>query len=253
MDKVQELRDFYANMDGKDAFELLGVARDADDEAVRQSYSKLLKLYHSDRFALEADSELDAILAKLHTRLREAYDAIANVDKREIYLRMGDDVHQEVDLGAIFALEKVHDHGMALFERGEYGLALPKLEQAQGLTPDDPSLMAMISFCRYMLASLDRAGKRPKNDVSKWVAQLERLAENNKRDVEARLFLGLIMKLEGNMTAAQRYFRAVDEMTHSSNAVASRELRLIQDRQRKAAELNESSPFLKKIKSLFGK
>ncbi|MGI5830903.1 MAG: J domain-containing protein [Bradymonadia bacterium] len=250
MEKIQELRHFYENMQGKNAFELLGLSADTDDDAVRARYSQLIKKFHPDRFGREDAEALVEILSAVNAGIREAYDAISSQERRELYARVGEFAGEEIDLGEIFALEKARDHGVALFSRGEYALAHTKLLQALELTPNDAQIKAYIYFCEYIALEPRADGRRKREDVERCIAGLEALAQK-KTDVESRLQLGRIMKLEGRMDVAQRYFEAVDTMTQHSNAEAARELRLMQDRLRRAQNTKKDVSILDKIKSLF--
>src|SRR5579871_6755453 len=68
----------------KDYYAVLGVARDADQDAIRRAYRKLARKYHPD-----VNSDADA--EERFKELGEAYDALSDPDKRERYDRLGAD------------------------------------------------------------------------------------------------------------------------------------------------------------------
>jgi curved DNA-binding protein len=65
-----------------DYYEVLGVPRDADPDAIRRAYRKLARKYHPD---LNADPEAEGRFKELG----EAYEVLSDVDKRARYDRLG--------------------------------------------------------------------------------------------------------------------------------------------------------------------
>ena len=65
-----------------DYYEVLGVPRDADQDAIRRAYRKLARTYHPD---LNSDSDAEDRFKELG----EAYEVLSDPDKRERYDRLG--------------------------------------------------------------------------------------------------------------------------------------------------------------------
>jgi curved DNA-binding protein len=65
-----------------DYYEVLGVPRDADQDAIRRAYRKLAREYHPD---LNSDSDAE----ERFKELGEAYEVLSDTDKRERYDRLG--------------------------------------------------------------------------------------------------------------------------------------------------------------------
>src|SRR5579863_3965643 len=65
-----------------DYYEVLGVPRDADHNAIRQAYRRLARKYHPD---LNSDSDAE----ERFKELGEAYEVLSDADKRERYDRLG--------------------------------------------------------------------------------------------------------------------------------------------------------------------
>jgi DnaJ-class molecular chaperone len=68
----------------KDYYKVLGVSRDADQDAIRRAYRKLARKYHPD-----AKSDSDA--EDRFKELAEATEVLSDSDKRERYDRLGAD------------------------------------------------------------------------------------------------------------------------------------------------------------------
>ena len=65
-----------------DYYEVLGVGRDADQDAIRRAYRKLARRYHPD---LNSDSDAE----ERFKELGEAYEVLSDPEKRERYDRLG--------------------------------------------------------------------------------------------------------------------------------------------------------------------
>src|ERR1051326_8307127 len=68
----------------RDYYEVLGVSRDADEEAIKRSYRKLAMKYHPDR----ADGDKSAAETKFK-EAAEAYEILSDPDRRRRYDQFG--------------------------------------------------------------------------------------------------------------------------------------------------------------------
>jgi curved DNA-binding protein len=71
-----------------DYYEVLGVPREADQDAIRRAYRKLARTYHPD---LNSDSDAEDRFKELG----EAYEVLSDPDKRERYDRLGANWRQQ--------------------------------------------------------------------------------------------------------------------------------------------------------------
>lgn len=67
----------------RDYYEVLGVSRDADENAIKKAYRKLAKKYHPDTNAGNAQAE------EKFKEASEAYDILSDPEKRKLYDRFG--------------------------------------------------------------------------------------------------------------------------------------------------------------------
>jgi curved DNA-binding protein len=75
-------------LDYKDYYEVLGVPRDADQDAIRRAYRKLARKYHPD---LNSDSEAEDRFKEIG----EANEVLSDPEKRASYDRLGDNWRQQ--------------------------------------------------------------------------------------------------------------------------------------------------------------
>ncbi len=75
------------SVDKEDYFTMLGVPRDASDEAVQSAYFALAKRWHTDRLPPDlADVKRDA--AKVFARITEAFDTLSDAGRRSKYAEL---------------------------------------------------------------------------------------------------------------------------------------------------------------------
>lgn len=71
-------------------YELLGVGRDADDEALKKAYRKQAIMWHPDKHASKSDDD-KAEAAEKFKAIAEAYEVLMDKDKRAVYDRYGEE------------------------------------------------------------------------------------------------------------------------------------------------------------------
>lgn len=76
-----------------DYYEVLGVAKDADDATIKKAYRKLAMKYHPDR------NPDDKAAEEKFKEVGEAYEVLSNPDKRAAYDRMGHDAFKNGGMG----------------------------------------------------------------------------------------------------------------------------------------------------------
>ncbi len=78
----------------QDYYEVLGVARDADDSTIKKAYRKLAMKYHPDRNPDNKEAE------EKFKEVGEAYEVLSDADKRAAYDRMGHDAFKNGGMGS---------------------------------------------------------------------------------------------------------------------------------------------------------
>ncbi|HZK09599.1 MAG TPA: molecular chaperone DnaJ [Clostridia bacterium] len=108
-------------MSKRDYYEILGVERDADDQAIKSAYRKLAMKYHPDKNP--GDQEAEATFKEIN----EAYEILSDTSKRQKYDQFG---HAGVDpnasagygdFGGFGGFEDVSDIFSSFFGGGSFG------------------------------------------------------------------------------------------------------------------------------------
>ena len=73
----------------RDYYEILGIAKDSDERTIKKAYRKLARTHHPD-----ASSESPEVAEKKFKEISEAYEVLADADKRSRYDKFG---HKGVD------------------------------------------------------------------------------------------------------------------------------------------------------------
>lgn len=222
----------HAAMGKQNHYEFLGVARGAEDAAVRAAYVKLAREFHPDRVAGLGDADLQFKIDALFKRLGDAQQAVANAEARAQYDRtldalgggsaMTDGKRQRRPLEAQNAL-KIAD---VYFKKKEIKTAEAHYRQAANFDPEDPKILTALAWCIWLNPDHD--------EQSRTLEAKKRLQEvvNKHRLADAAYKLGLLLRKSNDEGAAQRSFSQAyrfDPQHHE----AEREVRLHEQRAQK--------------------
>ena len=82
---IDSLEQELTVLKGRNAFQVLDLAYDADESAIRRSFATLTKRYHPDRFARFDSEEVRKLAAEVFLVLRDAYNQISDeADRRKL-------------------------------------------------------------------------------------------------------------------------------------------------------------------------
>ncbi len=260
--RIEALKAFKAQIEGKNDFEVLEVNTDCDDSAVRAAYFAQIKKYGAD-FFIGADSDTIADVTVVNKRLREAYDHLQNAEKRKALLESmkqsensepdePKEAQEPLDIAAVFEAEQSLTRAKSLMSRGDYDLALKHLENARNNDPNNFEIKVRYAFAEFMNLELDAGGHRPAAKVAATREILEKAAKEWPNNDEIRIYQGEVEKLEDNIDKALEFYRQAVKMNNSP--IAQREVKLIESRQaNKAAKEEAPKSFLDQIKATIKK
>ena len=255
-DKLEALKKFYSEINGKNHFELLGVDQNADDAAIRSAYFGQMKKYGADYFHHVTDPDSRKAIDEVNRQLRLAYDAIGKQAKRESYIASlnGDPqapAEKSIDIAEVFEAEQALSQARILMERGEFNVAIKKLEKARKIDGSSLETKVRLFYAQFMTMNVDENNKRNPIAVKEIRETLENACEELPNAGYLRTYLGDIENLEGNTEAATKWYKQALKI-EPDNITAKRQLMLIEERQQKPAKEAPTS-FLDKLKALFNK
>lgn len=224
-----ELASLANAMQDRDHWGVLGVGRDAEDEAIEAAFTALARRTHPDRFH-GASGSVRHLAAQVFARVREAHAAIGHAAGREAYsaeLAQGRRRSEVVDEGRrALQAETEFQRGEALLAQRAYESALLCFGRAMENFPSEGEYHSYYGWCLYLC--------HPDNQIMLGEA-LEHCREGIKlaKDREKPyLLLGRLYKAMGKPGAAKKMFsRAVEIRPQCVEAM--RELRIMNMRRDK--------------------
>ncbi|MDQ3692540.1 MAG: DnaJ domain-containing protein [Chloroflexota bacterium] len=104
-----------ATVQFKDYYQTLGLARDADEKAIRAAYRKLARQHHPDL------NPNDPAAEERFKEVNEAYEVLTDGDKRKLYDRFGEDWQRYRDAGFTGDEPAGRAGGRATFDPNDFG------------------------------------------------------------------------------------------------------------------------------------
>lgn len=173
------VKNTYRRIDWLTHYELLGIPRDAPPEKVAEAYFERSRLFHPDLRHREDLARFEKELTAVFERMKKAYEALGDPDKRALY-------DQSLDAAPAPILNAEADPEMRrklatqnfrrarqLIEDKDYHPAVEMLREAVRFVPDNPEY-------RYVLASVEL--KNP-NWIDQGLANLKEAARLDSRRV----------------------------------------------------------------------
>lgn len=218
---------------GGDHFQLLGIAREANNAHIQKAYFALARQLHPDRLTALGISDENKQAQRLFAQVNTAFGVLANERKREEYLDILDRggeaaVRAEREAAERMAMrvlesEEAFRKGEAALRRDSIPIAIKELEHAVSLNPDEPDYIAMLAWAKFCGAG-DKMGAG--NATRK---TLRTVIANAPSNVTARFYLGRVERMLGKDREALELFEEVLELQpHHSEATA--EVRVLQSR-----------------------
>ena len=188
---------------GKDFYTLLEIGPDAGDAEVEAGYHKVFGSWDWTRFSPDIDLEVMSKLEEIHTQIIRAYEALRTEKNRETYHQKQ---KKDIDHGGMkdrLAAEQCLKKGLDYVRKRDWPRAQQMFEQAVQANPREPEFKSYLGWTIYQNTSLDPAARR--EQAKKIIAEAIHL--NPQMDA-SHVFLGKILKDEGNLKEAENEFKA---------------------------------------------
>jgi len=219
----------YARIQGaSNHYGVLGVARDAAPDVVRQAYARLSRLLAPERaqsLAPDVQSRGSDALRRVHA----AFEALGDATKREQYDPLEGAAPIFDGRADLVKAEQNFSRGKLCLTRGDNLRAREFFEVAVKQDAHTPAYRVYLAWSRFL--SADNADARTRNEARE---EIKAALSQDDRLEAGYVFLGIAARMQGNDELAERFFRKTLSL-NSGNQDAQRELRAL-DLRRKGAQ-----------------
>jgi curved DNA-binding protein CbpA/DNA-binding response OmpR family regulator len=184
-------------------YQVLGVQRGADAEAIKAAYFEAAKKFHSDSFSGMELGSAGPLAEELFGRVGEAYGVVTDPEKRAEY-----DVYLDrkakglpTDVGAVLRAEDVFQRGEKLFKSGKWEEAEAAFREAVSLNGAEAEFHAYLGMAMF----------RKRGDADGAVSFVERALEMDPRLKSGTLFRAQICEAQGDLEKAKSILRRAVE------------------------------------------
>lgn len=205
----------------KNHYQVLGVAADANADAIKKTYFERAREWHSDSFSgLKLPPETLSQIADIFGAVEDAYHVLADPNERKTYDYILDRRAKGLptDPKVIMEAEGLFSKAQALVRKGEAAEAVSLLRKAVELNHGEAEFWAYLGFAVH--------SKEGRTALAEARDHLRKALELNERLAVAYELRGRIERVEGNLQAAQRDLKRALEL-NPKNVDAQREMRLL--------------------------
>ena len=189
--EVQTLR---AALGTFDHYQLLGVPNEAKPALIKKAYIRAAKRYHPDALARLGLEEVKTAASEVFSQVSQAFEVLSRPETREAY-----DAEQRGELSGSAAqilaqAETTYRKGEILLRMGDFKGALPYLESAVDIWPDEGVYRSALGWALY---------KQPYPDPKAAQEHLTCAVELAPGDPVAHFRLGMVLRALGESRAAE--------------------------------------------------
>jgi len=237
----KKIINMWTRLQNANAFEILGVTKDATEHQIKQAYYKYAKEYHPDRYFGKVGGDLKIKVDEIFEKLTQAKDQLDTEDKVEEYKKFLEGIQpKETDtrieeVKQVIIAEQAFQSGVQYFKIKKYYRASDAFKKATETNPSEAEYAAFYGWALWHIPlekDVDPEDKKLNPFDSEGEAQyqardiLNRTIATNPRCEKAYLFMGYIYKTQGLREFAERQFEKA--LLVNPNCVeALRELRLL--------------------------
>ena len=175
-----------------DHYAILGVDRKANAAAIKRAYLQLAKRLHPDAVARQGLDDVKAQANDVFAEITEAHEVLCDLEQRRSY-DASLEGHSAVDAQQVAQAESLFRRGEVLMKAGNFAGALPLLEGAVRLWPEEGDYQAALGWTLF---------KKNPPELERARRHLERGLALAPRAAQVHFRLHLVLKAEGDTKAA---------------------------------------------------
>ena len=220
-------------------YQILGVSKEASPESVRETFRRLAREYHADRFSrYNLPDSVHQLIQLTFVTINASNEVLGDPERRSEYdlelslLTKGRKVRNKSnrtapqELNRALSAERELNATLSCLCRGEVAAAKSRLEKGRGLGLDGPLVPVLDVYIKYLL-ELEAGGRGLGVIQSRALDTLSAFASNNEGFSEVFLYIGRIYKRQNDLKRALAAFKKSVEIAPNL-AEASSELRYLQ-------------------------
>lgn len=223
----------------QDYFQMLGIGREASDEAIQKAYFALVKTWHPDKLSPRLVDVKDAC-AKVFSYLSEAHATLSDDDKRAQYMNLlrdgGATPDDQAKIQSVLDASTAFQKAEFFLKRNDLTAAYEQASTAHRLDPEQADYLAMQTW----LEALQPENTSPEATLEK-IAIFDRCVVLKPTCERAYFWRGQLYKRVDMADRAVHDFRKVAEL-NPRNLDAVREVRLHEMRSGKSAKTASVPP-----------
>jgi curved DNA-binding protein CbpA len=193
---LAEVMDIKSRMPEIDYYQILGVARSANEEEVKKAYFTLARKFHPDRFGRHLPPGVKEQVDDVFDYITKAYRTLTNKDQKMTYASKLANLTADDDKDRSKNAEIRFRQGKTLFNQGRYEEALVLLEEAVRLKDNKGDYFLLLAMAESKVPALSKKAER---DFLKAI-------EMESWNPEGFVGLGLLYKREGLLLRARKQF-----------------------------------------------
>ncbi|MDJ0852202.1 MAG: DnaJ domain-containing protein [Myxococcota bacterium] len=199
-----EILEKHENLRELDAYQLLGVGRDADARAIKRAYLQAAKTYHPDALArLGLDEEVRECANKVFAEIGKAHNVLGDVKRRREYDASLANDAADLDADRVARAEMNYRKAEILIRQGNFNGALDFLRPAVELWPEECAYQSALGWALFK--------KRPSDPIAAR-EYLEKASVLDPKDASNLFRLSLVLRELGEVDAADDAARRAEEL-----------------------------------------
>lgn len=159
----------YLAARGGDHYTVLGLTRDADEQAIEAAYLEMSRTYHPDRFSDHPDPDVRMRAKEVFIKAGQAFGVLSDPRQRETYRRRLDE--QASVSGQRFAAEDELVRGEARLSAGDVAGARLCFARAHAEAPGEPLFAAWLGYATFLAARDDDEREEGETLLSEAIAR----------------------------------------------------------------------------------
>lgn len=219
----QKILERAAQISSQDYFQMLGLERDANAEAVQKAFFGLAKVWHPDRLPPALVDVKDAC-SKVFTHLTEAQATLTDSERRTEYMTLlkdgGATPDDQAKIHAILDAATEFQKAEILLKRNDTAQAFELAKKAYALDPEQADYLAMVTWLESQRPEF--AGREKTLEK---IAVLDTCIRMNANSERAYFWRGMLYKRIEENGKAIKDFKKAGEL-NPRNLDAMREVRL---------------------------